>query len=67
MKEIISFTIRNELKERIDYLRGDIPRSRFMIRLMEMALSEIKDKDVKNENIIPVDQRFHAQSTGIDC
>jgi hypothetical protein len=53
-----------ELLKKIDSYRGDIPRSRFIIRLMEMALADRKNKDT-NENIIPVDQSYHAQSTGI--
>ncbi len=45
MKGIISFTIRNELKENIDLLRGDIPRSRFLTRLIESYIQ----KNVQNK------------------
>jgi hypothetical protein len=52
----ISLTIPIELLKKIDYDRGDIPRSRFIIRLMEIALTEIKDSATKNEkDMIPVD------------
>ena len=63
----ISLTIPMELLKKIDCDRGDVPRSRFIIRLMETALVYVKDHDVKKQNLIPVDQSFHAQSTGIDC
>jgi hypothetical protein len=56
-----------ELLKKIDCDRGDVPRSRFIIRLMEIALIDSKDKNAKNKDMIPADQSFHAQSTGIDC
>lgn len=34
----MSFTIPNELLRKIDSDRGDIPRSRFLLRLLEKAL-----------------------------
>ena len=52
----ISFTIPIELLEKIDSDRGDVPRSRFIIRLMEMALSNEKNRTTKNENMIPAEK-----------
>jgi hypothetical protein len=38
MSEIITLTITKELKEEIDLIRGDIPRSKFIVRLLEKTL-----------------------------
>jgi hypothetical protein len=38
MSEIITLTIKKELKEEIDSIRGDIPRSKFIARLLEKTL-----------------------------
>ena len=35
MTEIVSFTIKKEIKEYIDRQRGDVPRSRIINRLLE--------------------------------
>jgi hypothetical protein len=40
MTEVISFVIKRELREQIDTLRGDIPRSRFISRTLENALKK---------------------------
>lgn len=37
MNEIISFYIPSELRKRIDSERGDIPRSRYILRILEKA------------------------------
>jgi metal-responsive CopG/Arc/MetJ family transcriptional regulator len=52
----ISCTIPMELLKKIDDYRGDVPRSRFIIRLMEMALSDEKNKTTKLENMIPAEK-----------
>jgi hypothetical protein len=44
MTEIVSFAIRRELREQIDNLRGDIPRSRFISKILEKAVEKQGDK-----------------------
>jgi hypothetical protein len=39
MTEIITCSISRELREKIDLLRGDIPRSKFMTRILRQALN----------------------------
>jgi metal-responsive CopG/Arc/MetJ family transcriptional regulator len=43
MNEIISFSISNELRRKIDAIRGDIPRSKFIARLIEAMISDEKE------------------------
>jgi hypothetical protein len=38
MSEIVTLTITKELKDEIDSIRGDIPRSKFIVRLLEKTL-----------------------------
>jgi len=38
MTEIITFSISSELREKIDQLRGDIARSKFISRLIQDAI-----------------------------
>jgi hypothetical protein len=38
MKEIITLSLDRELKEKIDHLRGDIPRSKFITNLLEGSI-----------------------------
>jgi hypothetical protein len=40
MKEIISFSIPAELRKRIDTIRGDVPRSKYIVSLLESAVSK---------------------------
>lgn len=40
MTEIISFSIPAELRRKIDMLRGDVPRSKYIVRLIESAVSK---------------------------
>ena len=66
MKVLISYTIDSTLKRKLDKARGDIPRSRFIDRLVE---SYIKNKDlemdhlnkIKLENINPPDDIFQEE------
>ena len=44
MTEIITCSISRELREKIDLIRGDIPRSRFMTRILLRALDTDKGK-----------------------
>jgi hypothetical protein len=54
--EIVSFTINSDLKENIDILRGDIPRSRFIVRLLEAHVQSNK-KNKRDEKATPVGYR----------
>ena len=38
MSESITITVPRELKDRIDVLRGEIPRSRFLSKLIKNAV-----------------------------
>jgi hypothetical protein len=38
MTEVITCSISRELREKIDLIRGDIPRSKFMTRILHQAL-----------------------------
>jgi hypothetical protein len=40
MTEIISFSIPSELRRKIDMIRGDVPRSRYIVSLLESAVSK---------------------------
>jgi hypothetical protein len=40
MTEVISFSIPAELRRRIDMIRGDIPRSKYIVNLLESAVSK---------------------------
>jgi hypothetical protein len=44
MTEVVSFAIRRELREHIDNIRGDIPRSRFISKILERAIEKGGDK-----------------------
>ena len=66
MNEIISFTIKNSLKRKLDRFRGDIPRSRFIVRLLESYFNNKENRNDpidKNrfENINPTDDIFHVE------
>lgn len=61
MKENISFTIKSEVKEHIDILRGDIPRSRFIVRLLESYIRKHGKDEMSNKNY-PVDYSFEASN-----
>ena len=39
MTEIISFSIQAELRRKIDKMRGDVPRSKYIVSLLESAIS----------------------------
>ncbi len=56
----ISFTIPSELLRKIDNDRGDVPRSRFIMRLLEKAFKS-ESISLNNENTMPVDQSFEAK------
>ncbi len=56
----ISFTITSELLRKIDSDRGDVPRSRFIMRLLEKAFKS-EHISLNNENMMPVDQSFEAK------
>jgi metal-responsive CopG/Arc/MetJ family transcriptional regulator len=40
MTEIISFSIPAELRRRIDVIRGDVSRSKYIVSLLESAISK---------------------------
>lgn len=40
MTEIVTFSITTELREKVDKLRGDIARSKFISHLIEDAIGE---------------------------
>ncbi|MFY9964797.1 MAG: hypothetical protein WBL44_14435 [Nitrososphaeraceae archaeon] len=40
MTEIISFSIPAELRRKIDTIRGDVPRSKYIVSLLESILSK---------------------------
>jgi len=61
MKENISFTIKSDVKECIDALRGDIPRSRFIVRLLESYIRK-HGKDGISIKYYPVDYSFEASN-----
>lgn len=66
MKEIISFTMGPDLRKEIDRQRGDIPRSRFIIRILETYISRQKEIAL-NKSLLPVDYKpGNFQSTGMD-
>ncbi len=67
MKEIISFTIKRELRESIDDIRGDVPRSKYINRVLEKSVTELKNKNFEKENMLPVDNSLPTvyQQTGI--
>ncbi|CAN5499074.1 hypothetical protein BH18THE2_BH18THE2_25570 [soil metagenome] len=48
MKEIISFIISNELRRKIVVLRGDVPWSKFIARMIELMISDGKRMVVKS-------------------
>lgn len=56
----ISLTIPSELLKKIDIDRGDIPRSRFIIRLLESDLKVSKNGDLKKEKMVSVDNSSDA-------
>jgi metal-responsive CopG/Arc/MetJ family transcriptional regulator len=55
MREIISFTIKRELRENIDDIRGDVPRSKYINRVLEQSVTELKNKNHEKENKMPAD------------
>lgn len=51
MNAIISFTIPSYLKRRLDRIRGDVPRSKFIGRLLESYIdNEDKRSTATNKN-----------------
>lgn len=42
MTEIISISFPEELRKKIDMIRGDIPRSKYIVRLVESTLTNEK-------------------------
>lgn len=48
MREIVSFTIEKSLREIIDELRGDIPRSKYIHKILEDKLRKyiVKEDDL---------------------
>ena len=40
MTEVISFSIPAGLRRKIDTIRGDVPRSRYIVKLLESAVSK---------------------------
>jgi hypothetical protein len=67
MREIISFTIKRELRENIDDIRGDVPRSKYINKVLEQSVTELKNKDFEKENKLPVDNSLPTvhQQAGI--
>lgn len=56
MTEIICITTDDKLKQRLDILRGDVPRSKFIVRILESQIREIdkatnQSPEKKLENI----------------
>jgi|KBSMisStaDraftv2_1062788.scaffolds.fasta_scaffold10424079_1 hypothetical protein len=47
MTEVITCSISRELREKIDLLRGDISRSKFMTRI----LSQVLDTNMRNSQL----------------
>jgi len=43
VKPIVSLTFPKEILAKIDYSRGDIPRSRYILRLIEKAYNDKDD------------------------
>ena len=46
MNEIISVYVPTKLCKRIDFLRGDVPRSRYILRILEEAHKKIKSDSI---------------------
>ena len=44
MREIVSFTIKRDLRKKMDSLRGDIPRSKFINKILESYIRDITEK-----------------------
>jgi hypothetical protein len=66
MQTMVSFSIENNLKRKIDRFRGDIPRSKFIVRLLESYIDNKehkKDLIIKNrlEKINPPDDIFQEE------
>jgi hypothetical protein len=66
MREIISFTIRSDIKKNIDILRGDIPRSRFIVRLLESYIQNTK-KSKRSKGTKPVGGSLPTDSQQVEC
>jgi len=58
MRETITLSIARQLLRKIDGLRGDVPRSKFITRLIESTMSEGTSRMVKS----PADKSFEALS-----
>lgn len=69
MREAITVSMKPDMRCRIDSLREDVPRSRFIIRLLESALEELNNKNMKKEKTIPIGQNSLAATdqAGINC
>lgn len=57
----VSLTITSKLLYEIDRYRGDVPRSRFVTRLLELAMKNQSDKNIRREKTIPVDNSSDAR------
>jgi hypothetical protein len=62
MKEIISFYIKTELKESIDDKRGDVPRSKYITKILENFIKDSKNKSLPVDNSLPTG---YQQAIGI--
>ena len=58
--QTISVTITTDLLQKIDNYRGDIPKSRFIYRLLESSLKNYVVKSIVLEKKIPVGNSFEA-------
>lgn len=68
MRVIISVSIDVGLLENIDSQRGDIPRSKFIMKILESGIKTNSDSKLKSKNIIPADNSFRGlRSTGMCC
>jgi hypothetical protein len=56
MRETITLSIARQLLRKIDVLRGDVPRSKFITRLIESTMFDGTSRMVKS----PADKSFEA-------
>ncbi len=66
MKVLISYSIDSSLKRKLDKVRGDIPRSKFIARLVESYINNEANKinpinENKIENINPPEDTFQVE------
>jgi len=53
MKVIVSYTIDNKIKSKLDKIRGDIPRSKFIGRLIESYVVNNESETISKEKNKP--------------